>query len=253
MAFLKDGRQLFVHPAHGQIGISPAAGRFVDTCIGFQAARVALAIGGDDPGWPLAAATLRELLYADSRLAVEQFPCAWEEDNTASHQPPAPDQPPDCLLLLGRPEPAARPPAAVGKLLPAWRGPGGCGLRRPGIARLARLCRGDAGRAGRGTGQSPDAAGGRAGGAVLVPSAAGRRGAVHGLGRSPRAGLARPRGGDSPLGLRRRATKAVGLGLASTGRRVFYSLLGRPDDFQQPGFLRLLANAVVWAAGLTPP
>ena len=30
--------------------------------------------------------------------------------------------------------------------------------------------------------------------------------------------------------------------------RVFYTSLGHPDDFQQPSFLRLLANAVAWTA-----
>jgi type 1 glutamine amidotransferase len=31
--------------------------------------------------------------------------------------------------------------------------------------------------------------------------------------------------------------------------RVFYTSLGAPEDFETPGFLRLLANAVAWAGG----
>jgi type 1 glutamine amidotransferase len=35
--------------------------------------------------------------------------------------------------------------------------------------------------------------------------------------------------------------------------RVFYTSLGAPGDFAQPAFRRLLANAVFWALGRTPP
>ncbi len=35
--------------------------------------------------------------------------------------------------------------------------------------------------------------------------------------------------------------------------RVFYTSLGTPGDFVQPAFRRLLANAVFWALGRTPP
>ena len=31
-------------------------------------------------------------------------------------------------------------------------------------------------------------------------------------------------------------------------QRVFYTSLGTPDDFRDPNFVRLLANAVAWAA-----
>jgi type 1 glutamine amidotransferase len=34
------------------------------------------------------------------------------------------------------------------------------------------------------------------------------------------------------------------------GGRVFYTSLGHEEDFQQPAFNRLLANAVRWAARL---
>jgi type 1 glutamine amidotransferase len=37
------------------------------------------------------------------------------------------------------------------------------------------------------------------------------------------------------------------------GGRVFYTSLGHPDDFQIESFRRLLANALFWAAGRTPP
>jgi type 1 glutamine amidotransferase len=36
------------------------------------------------------------------------------------------------------------------------------------------------------------------------------------------------------------------------GGRVFSSLLGYRDDFRQPDFLHLLANAVRWAAAVAP-
>ena len=32
------------------------------------------------------------------------------------------------------------------------------------------------------------------------------------------------------------------------GGRVFYTSLGNPGEFHQPGFLRLLANALYWTA-----
>ncbi len=35
------------------------------------------------------------------------------------------------------------------------------------------------------------------------------------------------------------------------GGRVFYTSLGHPDDFQQPSFLRLLVNAVLWVSKRT--
>jgi nicotinamidase-related amidase/type 1 glutamine amidotransferase len=37
---------------------------------------------------------------------------------------------------------------------------------------------------------------------------------------------------------------------SKAGGRVFYASLGHPDDFQEPAFNRLLANAAHWAAGL---
>ena len=33
------------------------------------------------------------------------------------------------------------------------------------------------------------------------------------------------------------------------GGRVFYTSLGHQDDFEEPSFLRLLANAVLWCGG----
>ncbi len=33
------------------------------------------------------------------------------------------------------------------------------------------------------------------------------------------------------------------------GGRVFYTSLGHQEDFEEPGFLRLLANAVLWCGG----
>ena len=39
------------------------------------------------------------------------------------------------------------------------------------------------------------------------------------------------------------------------GRRVFYTSLGTPDDFQDPNFVRLLTNGLAWATqtALPPP
>jgi len=37
------------------------------------------------------------------------------------------------------------------------------------------------------------------------------------------------------------------------GGRVFYTSLGGPKDFENPNFVRMLVNAVFWAAGQTPP
>jgi putative membrane-bound dehydrogenase-like protein len=36
------------------------------------------------------------------------------------------------------------------------------------------------------------------------------------------------------------------------GGRIFYTSLGHPADFKNPGFLRLLANAIFWTTGSTP-
>ena len=36
---------------------------------------------------------------------------------------------------------------------------------------------------------------------------------------------------------------------ANAGGRVFYTSLGHQEDFEQPSFLRLLANAVLWCGG----
>ena len=33
------------------------------------------------------------------------------------------------------------------------------------------------------------------------------------------------------------------------GGRVFYTSLGHQEDFEEPNFLRLLANAVLWCGG----
>ncbi len=33
------------------------------------------------------------------------------------------------------------------------------------------------------------------------------------------------------------------------GGRVFYTSMGHQDDFHDPSFLRLLANAVLWCGG----
>ena len=35
------------------------------------------------------------------------------------------------------------------------------------------------------------------------------------------------------------------------GGRVFYTSLGHQEDFEEPSFLRLLANAVLWCGGRT--
>jgi type 1 glutamine amidotransferase len=37
------------------------------------------------------------------------------------------------------------------------------------------------------------------------------------------------------------------------GGRVFYTSLGYQEDFQEPSFRRLLANAVFWVAGREVP
>ena len=38
-----------------------------------------------------------------------------------------------------------------------------------------------------------------------------------------------------------------------SGGRVFYTSLGHPQDFKNASFLRLLTNALFWAAKQTPP
>jgi type 1 glutamine amidotransferase len=35
-------------------------------------------------------------------------------------------------------------------------------------------------------------------------------------------------------------------------QRVFYTSLGVPEDFDNPNFRRLIANAIVWTAGRAP-
>ena len=37
-----------------------------------------------------------------------------------------------------------------------------------------------------------------------------------------------------------------------SGGRVFFTSLGHPDDFQSPGFRKLLVNGIFWAAGIEP-
>jgi type 1 glutamine amidotransferase len=39
----------------------------------------------------------------------------------------------------------------------------------------------------------------------------------------------------------------------NANRRVFYTSLGSPEDFQQPAFRRLLLNAVLWSVGQSIP
>ena len=46
------------------------------------------------------------------------------------------------------------------------------------------------------------------------------------------------------------ATEPVAWTRMNAGGRVFYTSLGHQDDFRDDGFLRLLANGVLWAAGL---
>ena len=41
--------------------------------------------------------------------------------------------------------------------------------------------------------------------------------------------------------------------ILGTGARVFYTSLGHPRDFWELDFLRLLENALLWAAGQPPP
>ncbi len=45
------------------------------------------------------------------------------------------------------------------------------------------------------------------------------------------------------------ATEPVAWTRMNAGGRVFYTSLGHQDDFRDPGFLRLLTNGVLWAAG----
>jgi type 1 glutamine amidotransferase len=37
------------------------------------------------------------------------------------------------------------------------------------------------------------------------------------------------------------------------GARIFYTSLGHPEDFKDPQFVRMLANALFWAAKREPP
>ena len=39
----------------------------------------------------------------------------------------------------------------------------------------------------------------------------------------------------------------------NASRRVFYTSLGSPEDFQQPAFRRLLLNSVLWALERSAP
>lgn len=248
---------MFIHAAHGQIGISPCAGRLADAGVPCQAARIAVLEGGDEQRWPSVAAALVEQLHADGRLVIEHFPCepdAASEGSLVSGSAGTLGQSPawDCLVLLGRPEPAlarrlrlethCRQGGALVALgsasqaLPDW----------PAFAEVV-LGGWDAG-----PGCNP------------IPLEVEPSGAIwyHPLleGVGPFASWGDPRG---PVWLARGAEVLLwgfGGGLRKPlawawhprGGRVFCSLLGRHDDFQQPGFLRLLANAVRWAAAVGP-
>jgi hypothetical protein len=242
MALRNDGRRLFVHPAHEQIGISALTAG--------PAARVALVVDGDEQEWFWAAALLREILSGDRQLAVEQFPPG--PDAEGGQPPAAGHEPPDCLVLLGRPDAAlarrlrlesyCRQGGALVALgsasqaLPEW----------PAFAELV-LGGWDAG-----PGDEQTCLEVEPSGAIWY----------HPLleGVEPFVATADPRGpvwlasGAEILlwgyggGLR----KPLAWAWRPRAGRVFYSLLGAADDFQEPSFLRLLANAVRWAAAVNP-
>jgi type 1 glutamine amidotransferase len=58
-------------------------------------------------------------------------------------------------------------------------------------------------------------------------------------------------GGARPLLIGSSAGQSSPVAWARThkGGRVFYTSLGHPDDFEQPGFRTLLVNAILWALG----
>ena len=256
MALPFGDRRLFVHPPHGRIGISAAAGRRAESspsASGIEpqdpgtrrrrVARIALLVGGDDTGWQASAAKLRQHLDEDGRLAAG---CVAGAQGMSSFDPFS------VAVLLGRPE-----------------------LSRVGRLQLETYCRqggalvalGSAGRAlpdwpafaeavlggwDEGPGSNP----------VLLEVEPAEQSWWHpvldgvgafGASGDPRGPVWLARGAEILLwgyggGLR----KPLAWAWRPRGGRVFYSLLGRPDDFQLPDFLRLVANAVRWAAASGP-
>jgi hypothetical protein len=247
-----DGRRLFVHPAHGRIGVSAAVGRPREAPLGgaesweqSAAARVGFIVGSAEEGWREAAAILLDHLAADGRLAIRPVPRSAGRGCEAAG-------PWDCLVLLGRPEPgyarwlgleaycrqggALVALGSASRALPDWpafaeavlggrdEGPG----RKP--LRLEVEPAAEAWHHPVLAGVEPFAACGDPRGPVRL--ARGAQILLWGFGGGrvkPLAWCWRPRGGG-----------------------VFYSLLGQLDDFRQADFLRLLANAVGWAADIGP-
>ncbi|MGD0896329.1 MAG: ThuA domain-containing protein [Thermoguttaceae bacterium] len=245
MATPLDGRRLFVHPAHGRIGISPASGGPLEApaaAEGWQRsrpARVGFLVGSAEEGWDQSAAILFDHLREKGVRTVYAINSS---DPFFT----------DCLVLLGEPE--LRHARRLG--LEAYCRQGGAlvamGSADRAVPDWPTFAEAVLGGRDEGSGRNPMPL------EVEPAEQAWEHPVLAGV--EPFVARGDPRG---PVRVARAAeillwgfggglVKPLAWAWRPRGRPVFYSLLGSPDDLRQPDFLRLMANAVRWAADAGP-
>jgi hypothetical protein len=249
MAFPVDGRRLFLHPAHGQVGVSALGGHGPEASLAADElwpqcapARVGLVVGTDDKAWRGSADLLLAHLAGDGRLATA---CFGEEHVPV---PEARGGRWDCLVLLGEPDPRHARRLA----LETYCREGGA------LVALGSACRA--------LPEWPTFAEAMLGGRDLGSGRERMRLEVEpaeclwdhpvlwGVGafwadHDPHGQVLLARGAEILLwGFGGGVRKPLAWSWRPRRGRVFYSLLGRQDDFRQEDFLQLVSNAVRWAA-----
>ena len=238
-------RKFFMHPAHPAIGVSIALAARQFTFTAPRPRKVYAVAGPRD--WPLATAVQGYLLD----FLGDEFAHHWNWLAIKAKQPPFDDIAPrdvDCLLMLGRDE--AMSAGTLECIYDYWQ----CGGSVAAVRVSDFAMRGDSRFAG-------DLFGGEyygehllAPAAISLPPDAGRHPLLRGVkpfiarGGLQRYELSLTEAAPILFGASSGETLPVAWVRSKLGRRVFATTLGAPADFRQPSFLRLLANAVIWAA-----